>query len=204
VAILDNGFSIRHYRRESAGSQVRLYVSPQGNSFVDVPASSIVQIQLDETAPNVPVARKEAQSPPTDRSLEEVVAHASNRHGIDPDLIRSVIAAESGFNPGAVSPKGAQGLMQLMPDTASSLGVENAFDPEGNVDGGTRYLRELLVLYNGDLAKTLAAYNAGPERVELYKGVPPYPETRAYVSRVIREFNRQKMKEKAAKAGGSQ
>jgi soluble lytic murein transglycosylase-like protein len=94
--------------------------------------------------------------------------------------------------------------MQLMPDTASSLGVENAFDPEGNVDGGTRYLRELLVLYNGDLAKTLAAYNAGPERVEQYKGVPPYPETRAYVSRVIREFNRQKMKEKAAKAGGSQ
>ena len=208
VAILDNGFSIRYYRREAAGSEVRLYVSPQGESFVDVPASSIAKIQVDEAAANAPASgwevRKDSRPALTGRALDEVVAKASDRHGIDPDLIRSVIAAESGFHPGAVSPKGAQGLMQLMPDTASSLGVEDALDPERNVDGGTRYLRQLLVLYKGDLVKALAAYNAGPERVEQYNGVPPYPETRAYVSRVIREFNRKKMRQKTLKAGGSQ
>src|SRR5204862_1166347 len=103
--------------------------------------------------------------------------------------------AESGFKPHAVSPKGAQGLMQLMPHTASQLGVANAFDPKANVEGGTRYLRELLERYNFDLVKALAAYNAGPHRVEQYRGVPPYYETRAYIARIIRDFNRQKLAE---------
>ena len=93
--------------------------------------------------------------------------------------------------------KGAQGLMQLMPGTASQLGVPNAFDPEANVEGGTKYLRELLERYNFDLVKALAAYNAGPQRVEQFGGVPPYYETRAYVARVVRDFN----KKKAAQAG---
>jgi len=101
-----------------------------------------------------------------------------------------VIRAESGFNVRAVSPKGAQGLMQLMPQTASQLGVHNAFDPQANVEGGTRYLRELLERYNFDLIKALAAYNAGPQRVEQYGGVPPYYETKAYVARIVRDYNK--------------
>ncbi|HLI64573.1 MAG TPA: lytic transglycosylase domain-containing protein, partial [Terriglobales bacterium] len=96
----------------------------------------------------------------------------------------------------AVSPKGAQGLMQLMPKTALQLGVKNSFDPEDNVDGGVRYLRALLLYYNNDMVKALAAYNAGPQRVQQYHGVPPYRETRAYVARVIRDYNRKKIAER--------
>ena len=109
-----------------------------------------------------------------------------------------MIRAESGFNVRAVSPKGAQGLMQLMPQTASNLGVQNAFDPKANVEGGTRYLRELLERYNFDLIKALAAYNAGPQRVEQYGGVPPYYETKAYVARIVRDFNKKKLAAKTA------
>ncbi len=128
-----------------------------------------------------------------------MVQSASGRYRLDPDLVNSVIKAESGFNTRAVSPKGAQGLMQLMPGTASKLGVPNAFDPEANVEGGTKYLRELLERYNFDLVKALAAYNAGPQRVEQFGGVPPYYETRAYVARVVRDFNKKKTaQEKAA------
>jgi soluble lytic murein transglycosylase-like protein len=125
--------------------------------------------------------------------ISQVVNEASGRYRLDPDLVNSVIKAESGFNARAVSPKGAQGLMQLMPGTASQLGVPNAFDPEANVDGGTKYLRELLERYNFDMVKALAAYNAGPQRVEKYGGVPPYYETRAYVARIVKDFNKKKI-----------
>jgi hypothetical protein len=134
-------------------------------------------------------------------SLSDVVREASERYRLDPDLLNSVIRVGSGFNPHAVSPKGAQGLMQLMPQTASKLGVPNAFDPAANVDAGTRYLRELLERYNFDLIKALAAYYAGPEIVDLYGGVPPDRETRAYVASIVRDFNRKKIaQQKAAKA----
>jgi soluble lytic murein transglycosylase-like protein len=114
--------------------------------------------------------------------------------------VNSVIHAESGFNVHAVSPKGARGLMQLMPGTASELGVNDAFDPQANVEGGSRYLRELLERYNFDLVKALAAYNAGPERVEQYQGVPPFRETRAYVARIVHDYNLKKIaQEKEAK-----
>ena len=125
---------------------------------------------------------------------------ASARYQLDPDLVNSVIRAESDFDPNAVSPKGAQGLMQLMPQTASRLGVADAIDPSANVDGGTRYLRALLEHYNFDLIKALAAYNAGPQRVEQYHGVPPYYETRAYVAKIVRDFNRKKLAEAKAVA----
>jgi soluble lytic murein transglycosylase-like protein len=130
--------------------------------------------------------------------LNEVIRSASGTYRLDPDLVNSVIRAESGFNVRAVSPKGAQGLMQLMPGTASQLGVRNAFDPQANVEGGTRYLRELLERYDFDLIKALAAYNAGPHRVEQYGGVPPYYETKAYVARIVRDFNKKKLAEQNA------
>ncbi len=129
-----------------------------------------------------------------------MVNSASGRYRLDPDLVNSVIKAESGFNVRAVSPKGAQGLMQLMPGTASQLGVPNAFDPEANVEGGAKYLRELLERYNFDLVKALAAYNAGPQRVEQFGGVPPYYETRVYVAKIVRDFNRKKEAQKKAAA----
>jgi hypothetical protein len=106
--------------------------------------------------------------------------------------VASVVKAESGFIPTAVSPKGALGLMQLMPRTAAWLGVENVLDPAANVEGGTKYLRQLLDQYDGDALKALAAYNAGPQRVEQYGGVPPFPETRAYITRIIDDYNRKK------------
>jgi soluble lytic murein transglycosylase-like protein len=121
------------------------------------------------------------------------VNSASAAYHLDPDLVNSVIHAESGFNSRAVSPKGARGLMQLMPGTANQLGVNDAFDPQANVTGGSRYLRELLERYNFDLVKALAAYNAGPQRVEQYRGVPPFRETRAYVARIVHEYNTKKI-----------
>jgi soluble lytic murein transglycosylase-like protein len=116
------------------------------------------------------------------------IATSARTHGIAPELVASVIAAESNFNPTAVSLKSARGLMQLMPRTATRFGVTNAFDPQQNIDAGTRYLKELLQRYHGDLALTLAAYNAGPNCVEQFRSVPPYRETRNYVRRVTERF----------------
>lgn len=213
VAVLRNGFSIRHERREVVGEITRLYVSADGSSFVDVPTADIEHF---EAAPELPMQASGSQVATSDflrsasgtstvvgRSpfarvsqpaidLNEVVNSASGRYRLDPDLVNSVIKAESGFNARAVSRKGARGLMQLMPGTASTLGVPDAFDPQANIEGGTKYLRELLERYNFDLVKALAAYNAGPQRVEQYKGVPPYYETRAYVARIVKDFNKKK------------
>jgi hypothetical protein len=211
VAVLKNGFSIRHEWREVVGNMTRLYVNADGSSYVDVATADIEHF---EAAPDLPAPvfanRKNAApdsstffpggrpdrvpsgaQPPV--NLDQVVSDASARYRLDPDFVNSVIKAESGFNVRAVSPKGAQGLMQLMPGTASQLGVSNAFDPRANVEGGTRYLRELLERYNFDLVKALAAYNAGPQRVEQFGGVPPYYETQAYVARVVRDFNKKKI-----------
>jgi hypothetical protein len=197
LAVLHNGFSIRHDRREVLGSVTRLYVSPPATGYVDVPTDQIDHFEPD-FSPLAPTTTEKSSG------LDAVVASAGERHHLDPDLIRSVIHAESGFNVRAVSPKGAQGLMQLMPGTASGLGVANAFDPQANVEGGTEYLRALLERYDFDLIKALAAYNAGPHRVEQYGGVPPFHETQAYVARIIREFNQKKLAEqKAAKAARS-
>ena len=188
LALLRNGFSIRHEHRLVIGDNTRLFFDGDNASFVDVPTAEIEGFEKDLTPSAVPEA-----APPPALDLNQVVTLASATYHLDPDLVNSVIHAESGFNSHAVSRKGAQGLMQLMPDTASRLGVANAFDPQSNVGGGSRYLRELLELYNFDLIKALAAYNAGPKRVEQYKGVPPYRETRAYVARIVREYNRKKI-----------
>jgi transglycosylase-like protein with SLT domain len=207
AAVLRNGFSIRHERREVIGAVTRLYLGAGGSGYVDVPTAEIDHFEeAPQEKPAATAARTSAElreafsTPMFKRDLGEVVDAASGRYRLDPDLVNSVIKAESGFNVRAVSPKGAQGLMQLMPSTASSLGVQDVFDPRANVEGGTRYLRELLERYNFDLVKALAAYNAGPLRVEQYRGVPPYYETRAYVARIVRDFNRKKDQQKSATA----
>src|SRR5581483_7851505 len=195
LAVLRNGFTIRHERREVLNQVTRLYVDANGSGFVDVPTQDIVTFEKDTSPP--PPPEPSAQPAPMPafhaKNIAEVVGPASEKHLIDPALINSVIRAESGFNPHAVSPKGAQGLMQLMPGTAAKLGVRNAFEPAANVEGGTAYLRQLLEQYNWDMAKALAAYNAGPQRVQQYGGVPPYRETHSYVAKVIRDYNRTKL-----------
>jgi soluble lytic murein transglycosylase-like protein len=206
VAVLRNGFSIRHERRKVIGTITRLYVDGDNSSFVDVPTDQIDHFEQLPPDPTSAAAKRPAsarEQPSAHRfeqalDLDELVNATSEIYKLDPDLVSSVIRAESGFNVRAVSPKGAQGLMQLMPSTASQLGVGNTFDARANVEGGTRYLRELLEHYNFDLIKALAAYNAGPQRVEQYGGVPPYYETKAYVARVVRDFNKKKIAAKNA------
>jgi len=223
LAVLRNGFTIRHEHHLVMGTTTRLYFSADDSNFTDLPTEDITSYEKDLALPppapdqsniaapapfvstkSVPVksgsagsaSAKSASAPP----LTQVVNDASATYHLDPDLVNSVIHAESGFNSRAVSPKGARGLMQLMPGTASQLGVTDAFDPQDNVTGGSRYLRELLERYNFDLVKALAAYNAGPERVEQYRGVPPFRETHAYVARIVHEYNKKKLaEEKEAK-----
>jgi soluble lytic murein transglycosylase-like protein len=173
-----------------------------GANYLDVAVDAVVRV---ETIPDPPVpadvmaAHSEpakqhaaAASVLTREEMHTMLANAGGEHNIDADLLASVVKAESGGHVRAVSRVGAQGLMQLMPKTAGELGVEDAFQPEENIAGGTAYLDQLLTRYNNNVALALAAYNAGPAAVDRYHGVPPYRETRAYVARVIREFNRRK------------
>jgi soluble lytic murein transglycosylase-like protein len=161
-----------------------------GGGFVDVPAGDVVSIEPEDTFAPLPVAPPAAAGPqPFFRDLVEA---AAKRYNMDADLISSVIAVESNFDPKAVSRKNARGLMQLLPETAAQLGVKNIDDPAENIDAGTRYLRDLLQKYNNDLALALAAYNAGPDKVQLYGRVPPYAETVSYVRRVKRGYEKSK------------
>ena len=140
----------------------------------------------------------------TAEEMHPLLAQAGVAHRIDEDLLASVVRAESGGQTHAVSRTGARGLMQLMPGTATQVGVADAFEPGQNVDGGAAYLDRLLVRYHDDIALALAAYNAGPGAVDKYHGVPPYRETRAYVAKVIREFNRRKLAGMMASTRGPQ
>jgi Transglycosylase SLT domain len=209
LAVLRNGNAIRHERKEIRGAVTRLYTAVTNDGYIEIPSDQIDHFERDiSPVPASVGSRAQAgtslnpwsQEALTKEGLNQALNSAGERHQIDPDFIRSVIKAESGFHPDAVSRKGALGLMQLMPGTALELGVTNPFDPNSNVEGGTKYLRDLLEKYNFDVNKALAAYNAGPKRVDRYHGVPPYYETQAYISRIIRDFNRRKIAKNPALA----
>jgi len=174
------------------------YRLQMAGGFVEIAAEEVVAIEPEEIF--TPVAATPAVKPP----YRELVEAAAARYKVDADLITSVIAVESNFDPKAVSRKKARGLMQLLPETAARLGVRNIEDPQENIDAGTRYLRELLQKYNNNLVLALAAYNAGPERIQRYGRVPPFAETISYVRRVKRGYENSKsstLKKRAALVG---
>ena len=195
---LTNGYDIVCSHHAQVGSHVRLYMGPGESSYIDRAPSDIAKI---ETVPDPPPPAAEpvsinpqiqyrAEAPLSSLDLHEMLAQAGQLHNLDADLLASVVKAESNGNARAVSHAGARGLMQLMPKTAAEVGVDDIFRPDQNVRGGSAYLNELLVKYHDNIALSSAAYNAGPAAVDKYHGIPPYNETRAYVTRVIHEFNR--------------
>jgi len=196
-ALLRSGFSISHDHHEQRGATTRLFLTASEEQFVDVPTDSILSFEKDETPVALP-QQNATFTGPSSPELNQIVEKAARENQLDPDFVRAVIRAESNGNTKAVSRKGAQGLMQLMPETATELGVKNSFDPADNVSAGTKHLRELLARYNNDPLRALAAYNAGAGRVEQYRGVPPYRETRAYIANIVRDFNHRKMEQEQA------
>jgi soluble lytic murein transglycosylase-like protein len=202
---LKNGFDLDCVRREAIGDKVRLYFAgsnastAEGSNYLEVAADSVVHVEtVADPPPDAAQAsaattdKAAATKPPTRVEIHAMLAEAGAAHHIDEDLLASVVRAESAGQFRAVSRTGAQGLMQLMPGTANAMGVKDAFQPDQNITGGTAYLDALLIRYHDNVALALAAYNAGPGAVDRYHGVPPFHETREYVARVIREFNRRK------------
>ena len=187
---LRNGYSLTCDHVQRTGSGVRLFMDPGSKNFIEVNAKEIVaERPLPQEAAAEPAAKAEAGRKQKPEDLHDVLVREGRKHDIDVALLESVIAVESDGNPRAVSPAGARGLMQLMPGTAAKLGVKNSFASAQNVRGGTAYLDSLLTRYHNNLALALAAYNAGPGAVDRWHGIPPYPETRRYVARVIHEYN---------------
>lgn len=189
--VLKNGFDLVCDHRHADGDKVRLYLDAGDTNFIDVGINEIVSVEhVDLPAVVTNSAPSAATTGLTTADLHELLARAGSEHDLDVDLLASIVKAESGGDPHAVSHAGAQGLMQLMPRTAATLGVNDSFAPDQNVNGGTAYLDALLRKYHDNLALALAAYNAGPSAVDRWHGIPPYRETRVYVARVIHEFNR--------------
>lgn len=194
---LRNGFDLICDHREIAGDRIRLYTTATGSNFTEVSSADIVSsefvaLPVVEQPPPTAAAVAALPADPTPAEIREMAAKAGAAHDLDVELLASVIRAESNGNVHAVSRVGARGLMQLMPDTASKLGVADSFRADQNINGGTAYLNDLLVRYHDNLALALAAYNAGPAAVDKYHGIPPYRETRHYVARIIHDFNRRK------------
>jgi soluble lytic murein transglycosylase-like protein len=229
IAVLRNGFSIHFDRKEQSANSTRLFTatgyldiaSDQIVSFEEdespVTPEPIVAQPAAQLASHPPANQLSASQPSTQPltgasktavsaqaaqaiDLDQVVREASSRNRLDPDFVSSVIMAESNFKTHAISKKGALGLMQLMPATASQLGVADPFDPRANVEAGTAHLSALLDRYHNDPIKALAAYNAGAHRVKQYNGVPPYRETRAYITKIVRDFNAKKRAQMKAAA----
>lgn len=202
---LRTGSSLVCDHQKYLNGQVRLYLTPSNENYLDVAVGEVVRT---ESVPDDAISALQSPVRPADRQapavsqtdLPELLDQAGARHHLDPDLLASIVHAESGGHPHAVSRAGAQGLMQLMPATAADLGVRNSFVAEQNIAGGTTYLDALLMYYHENVALALAAYNAGPAAVDRYHGVPPYAETRRYVERVIHDFNRRKLREERQRA----
>jgi Transglycosylase SLT domain len=180
---LRNGQRLHVTGYQLLGEKYRLQFA---GGMVEVPVEEVIAIEPEDLF--APLPAPVAETAP----FREMVKAAAARYGVDADLIASVIAAESNFDPKAVSKKNARGLMQLLPETAARFGVQNIFDPQENIDAGTHYLRDLLARYHNDLVLALAAYNAGPERVLQFGRVPPYPETVSYIRRVKRSYEKSK------------
>lgn len=190
VAILDTGYRILAERHEVNGESVRLYTADGG--MLEVPASQVIQFEAVAQAVEPATEISPAAEPlPVPKTVSELVDDFAGRNGLPASLIHSVISAESNYDAKAVSPKGAVGLMQLMPGTAAELDVADSTSPEQNIRGGTSYLKLMLDRYQGSpnqIALALAAYNAGPGAVDRHNGVPPYTETRLFVRKVLRRF----------------
>jgi hypothetical protein len=195
--VLENGFRLHADRHEAEGGIVRIF---SAGGVTEMPATAVAGYEQEEIQTPAPAPAQVPSpliTPAPDAAVkpqtpEELAAEAAKKYLLPDSFVRSVMEAESGFQPNAVSPKGAIGLMQLMPDTARELGVDPR-DPHQNAEGGAQYLRELLARYESDpdqVLLALAAYNSGPGAVERYHGVPPYRETREYILRVLKNWDR--------------
>lgn len=176
-AVLRSGARLHVTGYDQAGDRVKLTVE---GGTIEIGASELASVEPEDNFQVLPVAAPAVST----EHFAELIHSAATKHGVDEKLIRQVIATESNFNPRAVSRKQAQGLMQLLPTTAALYSVANVFDPAQNIEAGTHYLKDLLVRYRGNLKLALAAYNAGPEVVDRFGGVPPFAETREYVARI--------------------
>jgi hypothetical protein len=181
--VLRNGQRLHVTSYQLLGEKYRLQIA---GGVVEIPVDEVVSIDAEDSFAPLPLPVT-ATAP-----FREIVKTAATHYNVDADLIASVIAAESNFDPKAISKKNARGLMQLLPETAARFGVQNIFDPRENVEAGTHYLRDLLQRYNNNLPLALAAYNAGPQRVQQFGRVPPYAETASYIRRVKRAYEKSK------------
>ena len=179
IAVLASGMTLKVTQQRLEGET--LFLALRDGGEVGIPLSSLRGLVPDEVADELAHAA-------ADGDLRAQATAAAHRHGLDPELVLALIGVESGFQPKAVSPRGAQGLMQLMPGTAAALGVADAFDAAQNLEAGARHLQSLVGRYAGDLPRALAAYNAGAGAVDRFGGIPPFPETRDYVRRVLRRY----------------
>jgi hypothetical protein len=200
---LANGFDLVCNHHAIVDGRVRVFLKADAPDYFELKPDAITGYESVPDPVPTAIVPKQAGTPTsvaakvdsrlTTDDLHQLLSKAGAVHNVDEDLLASVVKAESGGNARATSRAGARGLMQLMPGTARQLGVADSFAPDQNVRGGTAYLDALLTRYHDNIALALAAYNAGPEAVDRYHGIPPYHETRVYVARVVHEFNRRIM-----------